>query len=294
MRPTIIRKMIFTAKQRLMPTLSGDEAQNILRRHVDSGRPFMAGRFGSVEIKALLYKTLPSPISKMLLKAYTYRHFGNNAVFFPVNEAMLQRYADLMMADMPEIDVLGSWRPEEIFLKKHLKQAVRIKLGDLGPILSDKLWAQSLKGKKVLVIHPFAKSIMHQYTNNRDKIFGDLSDIILPEFAQIQVIQAVQTIAGNKSEFSTWFEALDHMKKQIDQADFDIALIGCGAYGLHLAAHCKRIGKQAVHIGGPLQLYFGIKGKRWANMNLYNEYWIRPDASEIPRNIDKVEGGCYW
>ena len=41
--------------------------------------------------------------------------------------------------------------------------------------------------------------------------------------------------------------------------NFDIALIGCGAYGFPLAAFVKGIGKKAVHIGGPLQLFFGIK-----------------------------------
>lgn len=31
--------------------------------------------------------------------------------------------------------------------------------------------------------------------------------------------------------------------------EFDIAIIGCVDYGFPLAAHIKRIGKQATHIG---------------------------------------------
>ena len=50
------------------------------------------------------------------------------------------------------------------------------------------------------------------------------------------------------------------MKSQMDQTDYDIALIGCGAYGFPLAAHAKRMGKQAIHMGGSLQLLFGIRG----------------------------------
>lgn len=49
------------------------------------------------------------------------------------------------------------------------------------------------------------------------------------------------------------------MKDEIDKRDYDIALIGCGAYGFPLAAHIKRSGKKAVHLGGALQLLFGIK-----------------------------------
>lgn len=47
----------------------------------------------------------------------------------------------------------------------------------------------------------------------------------------------------------------------MDKIDYDICLIGCGAYGFPLAAHAKRKGKKAVHLGGALQLLFGIKGK---------------------------------
>ena len=44
---------------------------------------------------------------------------------------------------------------------------------------------------------------------------------------------------------------------------FDVAIIGCGAYGMPLAAMLKQAGKQAIHLGGATQLLFGIKGKRW-------------------------------
>ena len=88
------------------------------------------------------------------------------------------------------------------------------------------------------------------------------------------------------------------MYKEALNIDFDIALIGCGAYGLPLAVQLKRAGKQAIHIGGALQLLFGIKGTRWENKPeasiLFNEYWIRADLSERPRRLDQVEGGCYW
>lgn len=67
---------------------------------------------------------------------------------------------------------------------------------------------------------------------------------MLPEFASMQTIKAVQSIAGNPVGFSTWFEALDWMKSEIDKKDFDIALLGCGAYGVPLAAHIKQNGKK--------------------------------------------------
>lgn len=252
----------------------------------------MVARFGAVEIKAILYKSFPW--LSMFLKEYTYRHIGNNAGFFPVNESLLKRYTLLMKEDMRFLDVLASWRPEEILFRKVLRNCKKIRLGDLGPNFTKSSWTQSLKGKKVLVIHPFAKTIKSQYEKNRSKLFGEYSDYVLPEFASLQVIQAVQTIAANRAGFETWFDALEYMEREIDKCDFDVALIGCGAYGFPLAAYCKKIGKQGIHVGGPLQLYFGIKGKRWENYGFYNEYWVNPDESEKPKNLKKVEGGCYW
>ncbi|MCR5064109.1 MAG: hypothetical protein K6A89_12590, partial [Treponema sp.] len=108
-----------------------------------------------------------------------------------------------------------------------------------------------------------------------------------------------QTIAGNTDGYSSWFEALEATKKKIDEVDFDIALLGCGAYGLPLGAYIKSKGKTAIHIGGALQLLFGIKGNRWIVnddpvIQLFNEYWTYPFDSDTPPNSNIVENNTYW
>ena len=99
------------------------------------------------------------------------------------------------------------------------------------------------------------------------------------------------------------------MKKEVEREDFYVCLIGCGAYGFPLAAYVKRMGKQAIHLGGALQLLFGIKGSRWENPNygvkewgitygsyssLINEFWVKPLIKDTPKNAKQVEGACYW
>ena len=86
------------------------------------------------------------------------------------------------------------------------------------------------------------------------------------------------------------------MIKEIQMHEFDVCLIGCGAYGLPLAAAVKKMGKQAIHIGGPLQLLFKIKGKRWVNSDDYefDKSWISPLTEDIPSQASKVEDACYW
>ena len=113
---------------------------------------------------------------------------------------------------------------------------------------------------------------------------------------------------GGESDFKDWFEALDWMKTRMDATDYDIALIGCGAYGFPLAAHAKRMGKQSVHLGGALQLLFGIRGKRWDDpsygretlqdkgsyLRLFNLNWVYPGEKYKPVHASDIENGCYW
>jgi hypothetical protein len=120
---------------------------------------------------------------------------------------------------------------------------------------------------------------------------------VLPDFEMI-TLRAVQSIANNKPGFKDWFEALDWMCEKIIRINYDVAIIGAGAYGLPLAAFIKKSGKKAVHIGGASQLLFGIKGARWDQwpyyQQLYNEHWIRPLEEDIPKSHMDVENGCYW
>lgn len=198
-----------------------------------------------------------------------------------------------MIEDLSLVDFLGSWRPEEILFKNKLRQAKKIDCFYITGIKArNKSWTRLLKDKKVLVVHPFADTIKRQYETNRELIYT--SELTLPKFKSLEIVKAVQSIAGNKAGFNNWFEALRYMEDQISQKDFDIALIGCGAYGFCLAAHVKRLGKQVLHLGGDLQLHFGIKGKRWDYKGMYNEFWVSPSESERPLNFENVEGGCYW
>jgi hypothetical protein len=92
------------------------------------------------------------------------------------------------------------------------------------------------------------------------------------------------------------------MLREISKIKFDVALIAAGAYGLPLASKIKESGKVAIHIGGVLQLFFGIRGGRfdavssqYDYLSLYHtEAWVRPAPEETPNWNRQVEGGAYW
>ena len=179
----------------------------------------------------------------------------------------------------------------------YLPQATCAPLYALEPYYFDNPWTPALEGKKVLVVHPFEDTIRKQHEEGRyENLFADKR--LTPKY-ELQTLKAVQSIAGNKpAEFDDWFQALDWMKGEIGKRDFDVAIIGCGAYGFPLAAHVKRMGKKAVHLGGAVQNLFGIRSKGAEDnsnlLMLMNEYWVRPSVEETPKNNEMVENSRYW
>ncbi len=282
--------------------LNDEAAGDKITHMLQSPDPFMIGRFGSTELQSIAAYTRQNKYLKNN-NLYSKYHWGNAleqihilSGFFPDNDLpLLKKFANLMLEDSKQLDILGSWRKEEYYVKKYLTNAVRIPLNALEPYFSDNPWSRHLENKKVLVIHPFTNTIERQY-EQREHLF--VNSKVLPSF-NLNTIRAVQTIAGNPDpRFSTWFDALDFMKTKINTSDFDVALIGCGAYGFPLAAHVKRIGKKAIHMGGALQILFGIRGKRWDEKpkfkDIINKHWIYPMDEDIPDNKNMVENGCYW
>lgn len=275
------------------------QANKIIYEGIMSGKPFMAGRYGGCENDALasyyLHKKIGAPISKL-----KFNYLCSNAGFFPKDVSLLQGYVNEMETAATQVDILGAWNwfLEDYIIGTFAPQSQITTLGNLEPWFSEKPWSVALKGKKVLVVHPFQDSIELQY-KKRELLFPGSE--ILPEF-ELKTFKAVQSIAGNQPEgFETWFDALDYMTREIEKIDFDIAIIGCGAYGFPLAARVKKMNKQAIHLAGATQLLFGIKGSRWEQGNykpifekIFNENWIRPLETEKPKKAEAIEGACYW
>lgn len=289
--------------------LSEAESNQLLSAYIDRGNPFWVGRYGRTEfmfINSILKNKITNngmEVDKRL------EDICNLSGFFPKDVKLGEKYVDLIMEYSKIMDAHAMWPlyMEDYVISRYKNKVPLFKYVYLEPwALSDYSkgvlpWSHSLKGKKVLVVHPFEKTIKSQYENNRKRIFENLSisaDSILPEF-ELKTLKAVQTIAGNKDErFSTWFEALDWMVEECRKIDFDVAILGCGSYGFPLAAEIKKMGKGAIQLCGATQLMFGIMGNRWENnqviQKLVNDAWVRPDESEIINNIQRVEDACYW
>ena len=275
----------FSVGKRRVRLLSDNQANEALLKRLRSKAPLMVCRYGGTEFSVLIGKNGANALSLL-------------SGFFPEDEQLIPKFCALYKEDSFQIDVLGIWIllgawkrfiKKKVWLKNYPNIQEIVSLSVISPSgTGGPNWLyKGLEGKRVLVVHPFKNSIESQLPK-----WDELGR--LPLWESVEIFAAVQTLADqNDDRFETWFDALEYMKKEIERRTFDVCLVGCGAYGFPLAAHVKRLGKQAIHIGGALQLMFGIKGGRWENRP-FDEHWIRPLSSDRPKGAEKVEEGCYW
>jgi len=278
-----------------------EEGAAIAREALAAGEPCMIARFGSTELACVNFYTRwrEGKIVRLPYPRQVRHIIQVNSGVFPTDDVSLDRFCETFLSAVSRTDVLGVWfNPNEHRIAgRFCPDARLVQLEALNCVLREDPWSAELAGKTVLVVHPFARTIESQYLTKRTLLFDNPNT--LPEF-QLKTLTAVQSIAGNECGHASWFEALEDMVDQIASIEFDVAIIGAGAYGLPLAAAVKDMGRQAVHLGGATQLLFGIRGRRWETESpddiapLFNEHWVRPSVEETPEDCELVEGGCYW
>ena len=299
--------------------LDFDESNDLIYSILSKDEPCMIARYGATELTCILNYLAIQKHDKNLIKyikgetgdwwwnSGIMHHMEWSSGFFPATEDYLSKFCEIMLHDSSYLDVLAVFSHTisgAVPLSAYFKEGVKfIPLNAFDSFISDKPWSRCLKGKRVLVVHPFAKLIEKQYIK-RKVLFEDTE--VLPDFS-LRTIEAVQSLGGVNHGFKNWFEALEWMKDEMDKDPYDIVLIGCGAYGFPLAAHAKRTGHKAVHIGGSLQLMFGIKGGRWEKPDyakafglpagayikiMENANWVRP-AEYRTKEVEQMEHSAY-
>jgi hypothetical protein len=225
---------------------------------------------------------------------------GSAPGVFPGDYGTFRRWGKLWSQEvLPSMSHLGVWFNfnESWIVRRYAKNANIFHSHGLQPYIFPKPWSAHLAGKKVVVVSPFSRSIEMQYPR-RAGIWRDHLEV-LPEFKLLTVPCPAHPLLV-KPFFADWFEALEDMKRQIRQTDFDVLLVGAGAYSLPLCTYARSLGRIGIHLGGNTQLLFGILGKRWLVKNasidhrFFNESWVYPLPEETPENCAKIENGGYW
>lgn len=273
------------------------EGRSLLSKKIESSLPFCSGRLGHTEgwITMKYICNLPYDQHSLWWLYHTSGFFSEQ----DVNLKDVNLYAQKTIEALSNTDILFSQFDDSMSAINHCLPTTSPIFPFKGlwhdsPYSDDDIsWIQSLKGKKVLVISPFSDTIATQY-QKRELLFK--GNQVLPEFELIPFCM-ISTQYGNKLGFKNFFEAYHSTLNKISKIDFDIALIGAGAYGFLLASDIKNMGKQSVELCSYLMPLFGIKIKRnltEPDINqFYNPYWIFPMEKPI-NNYQNIENGCYW
>jgi len=271
------------------------DGNNFISHHLKNNIPFAAGKIGGNELQILYYSTVKSnPWGPQFIK-----EVEDVAGMYPMNEDTSHWFTETLLKDIKDLDLIPKWNRvipdfEKYIFERYCPNTRVTKLQHLEPYFFDKPWTQYLEGKRVAVFSPFADSIQKNFTN-LDKIWDNK---IQPNFDLIPIKYPTSIPITKDTPYSTSREVYDEFLQKVREEEFDIGIFGTGHTGLLFALECKKLGKTGIHLGGPTQILFGVKGNRWQEIKefepFFNDFWTRPLKSETPDKIDLVEGACYW
>ncbi len=274
------------------PKLSND----YLRELIVSGKHYFVSRVGTIEANAMLCgdmyrrKTILGIPKSISLSAQV------QAGMFSNDNHGIVRFFEIYKESLSVVTDYAYWQTDggKRIVKRWLNpSATIISFDSLKALGNERPYFESFKGKKVLIVSPFYRSIESQY-KKRELLFEKK---FLPDFTLLTYCP-VMTYGDCKSVYPTWEAALMHMYDEISQIQCDVVTLSCGAYGLPLGAMLYRKGYNVIHVGGMTQCWFGIAGKAYDRdpsiSSLMNENWVRPSKEETPPGAHKIEGGNYW
>jgi len=281
---------------------SESKISNLLR----TPNPCAIGKIGTTELMGLeyLYRFIQLPWPPAASWKRPAQRLYECSGIFPVRRDIYLRWAGELHQALRKMDALAQWQPTATYLSvvedrvlAHVApQSFRVHRNYAHPLHPPALWLEDLLKLRWLVIHPFAETIRAQLPHLATLgIYPPRASEDLERRAQnTQILGCPQFAYMVPPKHPDWCSALAALKKDMECLDFDIALIGAGAWSLPLTAHAKSLGKKGIHLGGSLQLFFGIRGARFDKSGIYNEKWIRPLAEERPKNCHLMEQGAYW
>jgi hypothetical protein len=274
---------------------SFEEAERLIASAIAQGGPLAFGKVGSLEGEAAgfyLSRRKNGASYPPVLMNQLFLNVG----LFPKTDEAIDRFCATMLEMVGYVDMLGvqGYPGEGEVINNFARRAKVLPQRVLEPWYCEDPWSGYFAGKRVTVLSPFAGTIAHQFTR-RDKIWSNPR--ILPEF-ELRTVRMPFSPGLSAPEEPDWEVRMNRMVDQIEAVPYDILVAGAGGISLLLAARARKTGRIGIHMGGPTQVLFGIRGRRWDNDPFFqramNEFWVRPSTDETPTDTWRIENGCYW
>ena len=290
-------------------TLSLEKSNDYIINKLQSNEKFLISRVGVGAETHLTHLYIKYGIDSVWNNSYfdLFYKLSNNAGIYNLSQSSFCRYTNLYKETIKKSDALATFNNTMIeqqiyFIQSYALDILYSRVLEPFYCCQDNIkpWSQHLLGKKVLIINPFVESFQKQL-KKKFQIYKDPDKKIFLDDQEFIFYKPYNTAAGNHVH-ENWDETYELMCREISNIDFDVALLGCGGYGLPLCHYIhETLNKSAIYVGGGLQLLFGVMGSRWENIPMWktiikeNETkFIRPSQEEQIKNKENIEGGCYW
>jgi hypothetical protein len=295
-----------------------------IKQALEDKKPIVIGKIGTNELLLLYCYHL---ISKGLMKEFppdVLREIEYGAGLYPIDTATIETFIKVYLESLRSIDVFASWNDrfidfEYALFSSYISPSSALHMSGIVELTalesfytSREHWWQTLFSDRcVLIISPFVESIQKQLAaSKRDKVWrgqwsGFWPDDVVFKFIRFEhpwsLLSKEEQSNPNLETTKCFLDKLKRFEKEIDvSGDFDIALLGAGCFSLPLCSYIKNAKRRiAFHLGGGLQMMFGVYGARWnISSGVFKEYvndaWIRPSDNEIPSGFKMQECGAYF
>ena len=300
-----------------------------IQKAITNNKPIVIGKIGATEL-LLIYQTILQNQGRINNFINSTIQEAINTGLHPPTKEVFKLFVNIYLEAIKEINVLASWNDnllqvEEMLWNQFIKSSNPTKpivnpneikgIVDLTSLESfyttpDNWWQNLYKNKTILIISPFTKSISKQLKYpQRDKVWSGKWNNFWDKSIKFKYIKfshpyAILSKEEQEKYPTTFIDVIEKYKNEINQiGDFDIALVGAGCYSISLCSYIKTHSQQtAFHLGGGLQMMFGVYGNRWFQngnpSDFFKEYindnWIRPSGDEVPEGFRKQENGAYF
>lgn len=258
----------------------------------------IVGKIGTTELLALEFsdRWIRPPFPGNFTWKRPAQRLFTNAGFFPLEKKEFYGFLSSYRQALQHLDGIFPWQTEAFLalyesalVCQNLPHARLLNGLTLSPCL-----APHLSHLRWLVVSPFVKTMKSQLAK-LGKIHPPGRGNWRDTARHCRFIACPLAASLVSSPYSSWSSGLADLQKKITEADdFDVLIVGAGAWSLPLLMAAKSRGKIGIHMGGTTQNIFGIKGGRWDSHGIYTRHWVRPSPEETPSERFKIESGCYW
>lgn len=290
-----------------------------VKKAIEENHGYAAGRFGMSQKHWMYYPILANrkaanpKVLKLFEKRLSFHGLTQEGVF-PANPDFYLHYNDFYMEHVRNLDCIGlylnDWdmAMEKPIIDFYQLQNKFIYYAEQQPDRSidggeRHCYLPYFRDKRILIICPFATLLMDRA---KQEIFEGVWSNLNKKWFYPQSVAALEFPYGfaraTQEKYDSILDLYQEIVAEIEQREFDIALIGAGGVAIPIASFIKNMGKIALDLGGHLQIVFGVIGQKWRNLTAwqqayFNEWWIDMPAAYKPEEdacFEYGQPGAFW